>query len=137
MVAPVAPGQLLAGGPQLEGGALGQLGAEALRPELLHEVAHPSRAAVLPVAELAEELGDRPRQLDRLIRGDEDVDVARHPRPVGEAAADEQVEAEVAVVEARRPQADVVDLGLGAVVAAAGDAELELAGQVRRTRGCP
>ena len=68
--------------------------------------------------------------LDRLVGGDEDVDVARHPRPVGEPSADEQVEADGAVVEAGRPQADVVDLGLGAVVAAARDAELELPRQV-------
>ena len=91
--------------------------AEPLGPELLGQVAHAGQAAVLAVAELAEELGDAPAQLDRLVGPDEDVDVGRHALAVGEAAADEHVEADGAVGVLGRPQADVVDLDPGAVLA--------------------
>ena len=69
-----------------------------------------ARPAVLPVAQLAEELGDAPAQLDRLVGPDEHVDVRRHALAVGEAAADEHVEADGAVRLLGRPQPDVVDL---------------------------
>ena len=57
-----------------------------------------------------------------------------HPLAVGQPAAGQHVEAEVAVVGPRRPQPDVVDLRLGAVLQATGDADLELAGQVGVSR---
>ena len=69
VVAPVAAGELLAGRDEVEAGALGQLVAEALGTELLDQVAHAGQAPVLAVAELAEELGDRPGDLDRLVHG--------------------------------------------------------------------
>ena len=129
----VAPEPVVSSSPgRLEGeaGPLVELGAEPLGPELLGQVAHAGQAPVLAVAELAEELGDAAAQLDRLVGTDEDVDVGRHPLAVGEAAADEHVEAERAVGVLGRPQADVVDLDPGAVLAAAGDGDLELARQV-------
>ncbi len=130
VVTPVATSELLPGRGEGESGALGELLPETLRPQLLHEVAHPGEATVLPVAELAVELGDRPRDLHHLIGPHEHVDVARHPGAVGETAADEDVEADVAAVAPGGPHPDVVDLGLGAVLEAAGDAHLELAGEV-------
>ena len=130
VVAPVAAGQLLARRHQVEAGPPGQLVAEALGPELLDQVAHPGQAAVLAVAELAEELGDGPGDLDRLVLGHEHVDVGGHPLAVGQPAAHQEVEPERAVGGPGRPQADVVDLGLGAVLEAARHRDLELAGQV-------
>ena len=61
---------------------------------------------------------------------DEDVDVRGHALTVGQAAPGQQIEAEGAVVGPGRPQADVVDLGLGAVLHAPGHRDLELPGQV-------
>ena len=130
VIAPVSPRELVAGWAQLEGRSRGKLGPEGLRAELLDQVTHPGRPPVLPVAQLTEDLRDRPRDLDRLIGGDEHVDVAPHPRTVRETSPDEQVEADRAVVKARWPEADVVYLRLSAVLETAGDAELELAGQV-------
>ncbi len=74
-------------GTSVEPGPGGQLGAEALGAELLDEVAHAGLAAVLAVAQLAEELGDGPGGLDGLVLGHEDVDVGGHPLAVGQAAA--------------------------------------------------
>src|ERR1019366_2559991 len=48
----------------------------------------------------------------------------------GQPAADQQVETEGAVTGPGRPQADVVDLGLGAVLEAARHRDLELPGKV-------
>ena len=100
VVAPERGGQLPPGRSQREAGPLAERGAEALGAELLDEVAHPGQAPVLAVAELAEELGDAPAQLDRLVGADEDVDVGRHPLAVGEPAAGQHVEA-----DRRRPPA--------------------------------
>ena len=49
-------------------GALVERGAEPLGAELLGQVAHAGQAPVLPVAQLAEELGDAPAELDGLVR---------------------------------------------------------------------
>ena len=130
MVAPVPPGEVLAGRHQVEPGPGGQLGPEALGPELLDQVAHAGQAPVLAVAELTEELGDGPGDLDGLVEAHEDVDVGGHALPVGQTPARQQVEAQGAVRGAGGPQADVVDLGLGAVLDAPGDRDLELPGQV-------
>ncbi len=87
MVAAVAAGEVLAGGDQLEAGPRGQLLAESLGAELLDQVAHAGEPAVLAVAELAEELGDGPGDLDGLVLRHEHVDVRGHPLAVGQAAA--------------------------------------------------
>ena len=125
-----AAGQLAAGRLEGESRALVQGGAESLRAEFLGQVAHAGQPAVLTVAQLAEELGHAAAQLDGLVGPDEEVDVRGHPLTVGEAAADEHVEADGAVGPLRRPEADVVDLDPGAVLGAAGDGDLELARQV-------
>ena len=123
-------GQLAPGRLEGELGALVQGGPEPLGAELLGQVAHAGQAAVLPVAQLAEDLGHAPAELDRLVGPDEDVDVRRHPLAVGQPAADEHVEPDGPVAVLGRPQADVVDLDPGAVLQAAGHGDLELAGQV-------
>ena len=60
-------GQLTAGGRKREFGALVEGGSETLRTELFGQVAHAGQAAVLPVPQLAEELGDPSAELDGLI----------------------------------------------------------------------
>ena len=119
VVAPEGVGQLAARRLEGELRALVEGGAEALGAELLGQVAHAGQAAVLPVAQLAEDLGHAAAQLDRLVGPDEEVDVRRHPLAVGEPAADEHVEPDGAVAVLGRPQADVVDLDPGAVLEAA------------------
>ena len=130
MVAAVPGGELLAGRDEVETGACRQLGPELLGPELLDQVAHAGQAPALAVAELAEELGDGPGDLDRLVGSHEDVDVRGHALAVGETATGQDVEPERPVRSPCRPQPDVVDLRLGTVLAASGHAHLELAGQV-------
>jgi hypothetical protein len=130
VIAPVPAGEVFACRHQLEPGPGGQLLAEPFGSQLLNQVAHAGQAPVLAVAELAEELGDGPGALDRLVLSDEDVDVRSHALPVRQPAPGQQVEAQCAVGRPRRPQANVVDLGLGAVLHATGHRDLELAGQV-------
>ena len=130
VVTAVAARELLARGTQLEGGALGELVAEALGAELLDQVAHAGGTTVLAISELTEDLGDRTADLHGLFGKDEDVEVACHPRPVGQPASDQEVEPDRAVGEPCGPHADVVDLGLGTVVPAARDGELELPREV-------
>ena len=131
VVAAVPFRQVLSGGRESDGNALRELFAEALRTELLDQVAHPRRPAVLPVPELAEDLGYAAGDLHRLLGPDEDVDIRGHPRAVREAAADAKVEAQRAVFQACGEHAHVVDLGLRAVLQASRDAHLELPRQVR------
>jgi hypothetical protein len=107
-----------------------KLGSEPFRPQFLNEVPHTGQSPVLTVAELAEQLGDGPGELDCLFGLDEDIDVRRHPLAVGKPTAGQDVEAESPVGVPGRPQTDVVDLGLSAVFQAPGDADLEFAGQV-------
>ncbi len=130
VVAAEAVGELSPRGHERERGALLERSPEAFGPQLLDQVAHPGQAAVLAVPELAEHLRHTSAELDRLIRQDEQVDVRRHPFAVGQAASDEDVEAEGPVRVGRRPQPDVVDLHPGAVLAASGHRDLELARQV-------
>ena len=77
-------GQLTSGRLEREVRALVERGPESLGTELLGQVAHAGQAAVLPVAELAEDLGHTPAELDRLVGPDEDVDVRSHALAVGE-----------------------------------------------------
>ena len=130
VVAAVALGEMLPGGSQRDARSRRQLGAERLRSQLLHQIAQAAGPAVVAVAQLVEELGDGAADLDRVLGTDEDVDVGGQARPVGEPAADQQVEPDRAVVEPGRDQRQIVDLRLGAILAAAGDAHLELARQV-------
>ena len=97
--------------------------------ELLDQVAHPGEAAVLAVAELRVQLGDRPAELDGVVGADEQVEVAREPLAVREPAAGEHLEAHL-VAEARWAQCHIVDLAARAVLRAAGHRELELPRQV-------
>jgi hypothetical protein len=53
----VSLGEIFACGREPHGNTFGELFAEALGAELLDQVAHPRRPAVLPVPELAEDLG--------------------------------------------------------------------------------
>ena len=71
VVAPEALGQRLPAGSS-SNRARWASSAEALGPELLDQVAHPGQAPVLPVAELAEDLGDGPADLDSLVGLDEE-----------------------------------------------------------------
>ena len=119
-----------AAGGSCEVRALVEGGTEPFGAELLREVAHPGQPAVLPIAQLTEDLGHTAAELDGLIGADEDVDVGGHALPVGESTADQHVEADRAVRLLGRPQPDVVDLDPGTVLRATGDCDLELAGQV-------
>src|SRR5215217_2631958 len=123
--------QVLCGGCEPHGNALRELFAEALRTELLDQVAHPRRPAVLPVPKLAEDLGYAAGDLHCIFGSDEHVDIRGHPRAVGEAAANAKIEAHSAVFHSGREHAYVVDLGLCAVLQASRDAHLELPRQVR------
>ena len=131
VVAAEGRGQLPPGGLEGEVRAVVERGAETLRPELLGEVAHPGQPPVLAIPQLAEDLGDATAELDCLVGPDEHVDIGRHALAVGEAAANEHVEAHGAIRLLGGPQTDVVDLHPGAVLGAARDGDLELAGQVR------
>ncbi len=99
MVTPIPGGELLAGRHEIETGAGRQLGPELLGPELLDQVAHPSQSPALAVAELAEELGDGPGDLDGLVGSYEDVDIRGHALTVGEAATGQDVEPERPVAQ--------------------------------------
>ena len=130
VVAPEAVGELTARRVQGELGPLVEGGPESLRTELLRQVPHAGQAAVLPIAQFAEELGHAAAELDRLVRADEDVDIRRHPLPVGQAPADEHVETDRPIALLRRPEPDVIDLDPGAVLQAAGHGYFELTGKV-------
>ena len=123
--------EVLARGREPKVRALIQLLAELFRPDLLYQIAHPGRPAVLPVAELPEDLRDAPRKLHRFLRPHEHVYIRRHPGAVREPAADAYVEADRAVIKTRGEESDVVDLRLGTVLQASRDAHLELPRQVR------
>src|SRR5215217_5761675 len=107
-----------------------QLDPEPLLPQLLHQIAQAAGPAVVAVAELVEELRHGAADLDRMLGMNEDVDVRREARSIGEPATDQQVEPDRPVVEPGRDESQIVDLRLGAVLAAAGDAHLELARQI-------
>src|SRR5919112_603968 len=104
--------QVLSGWRECDGNALRELFAEALRTEFLDQVAHPRRPAVLPVPQLAEDLGYAAGNLHSIFGCDEHVDIRGHPRAVGEAAANAKIEAQSAVFHSGREHAYVVDLGL-------------------------
>ena len=82
MIPAVPLGEIFACGRELHGNTFCELFAETLGAELLDQVAHPRRPAVLPVPELAEDLGYAAGDLDRIFGPDEDVHVGGHPRSV-------------------------------------------------------
>src|SRR5829696_1975723 len=97
-----------------------QLGPEPLWSQLLHQIAQAAGPAVVAVAELTEELGDRTADLNRFSRMDEDVDIGRQAWTIGEPAPNQQVESDRPVVEPGGDQGQIVDLRLGAILAATG-----------------
>ena len=87
--------------------------------------------ALEAVAVVAEQRGDLAGHLDRVLARDPRAEPPAHARRGAEAAADPHVVAGPEVRGVDADQADVVDLVLGAVVAAARDGDLVLARQVR------
>src|SRR5829696_8553361 len=93
-----------------------QLDPEPLLPQLLHQIAQAAGPAVVAVAELVEELRHGAADLDRLLGMNEDVDVGREARSIGEPAPDQQVEPDRAVVQPCGDQGQIIDLRLGAIL---------------------
>jgi hypothetical protein len=109
--------------------------AEALRPPGGEQELDPGPGPLVAVAVVAVGGGDGGHHLGRLGPGDEHPQAVGEPRAGGQAAADQQVEALAAVGVDMADQGQVVDLGLGAAVAAARDRHLVLAGEVGELLG--
>ncbi len=97
--------------------------------ELLDHEFHAGLVPVLTVPQLVEHLDDSLDAGDQLVHRREVPQHLRDPRQRAEAAARDHAEADRAVRGLRRQQADVVDRRQGAIVRAAGEGDLELAGQ--------
>jgi hypothetical protein len=93
VVATIPLRQILTRRPELDGDAPLELLPEAFGAELLHKVAHPVGPAVLPVAQLAEDLRYAAGDLHSFLRLHEHVYVGSHTRAVREAASHAHVEA--------------------------------------------
>ncbi len=109
-----------------------EFGEESLGgPAFFHEeVLEAGAIAALAQALLvAEDFSDGANYGDGLMRQQEGVEAHGEMRLVGEAAADAQRVADLAVACGGR-EADVVDLGIGAPRGAAGGGDLEFARQV-------
>ena len=98
-----------------------QVGDHELQPRL--HAGH----AVLEV--LFPHVDDGAQHGDHVVHGNEDAHVAREAGPGGQAAADPDREPVVSLPDDAQ-QADAVDLGRVALVGAAGDGDLVLAGQI-------
>lgn len=133
VVALVAFRQTLAAFGQIDGTAVADGFLELLGTHLLDEIAHAADPAVVPVAEFLERLGDRATELDGMFGLDEDIEFRAHAGTIREAATDAGVEAVVVLAADLflcRDEPEIVDLGLGTIVFAARDRDLELPGQV-------
>ena len=110
--------------------ALLDLGAHPLGPDVVDHELHARLDARDAVAEvLPPGVEQRAQHRDRLVRPDEDAQVARDPRHGREAAADEHAEPGLAVAQ-DADERDAVDLRREAAVGARADRDLVLARQV-------
>ena len=106
------------------------LGAHPLGPEVVDHELHARLDARDAVAEvLAPRVEERAQHRDRLVRPDEDAEVACDAGHGREAPADEHAEPGLAVAE-DADERDAVDLRREAAVDAGADRDLVLAGQV-------
>ncbi len=105
--------------------------AEAPRPPLAEQELEPRARARVAVAVVAEEGADVRADLDRLVRADVRAEAVGEALLRAEAAADPQIEHDLAVRAPQGDEADVRDLVAGAVERAARNRDLELARQVR------
>ena len=102
---------------------------ELLKAQLLDDELHPGLVPVLAVAERIEDLDHGLDRRDQIVHRDELAQDLADAGSGPESAADGHPEADSPVVTANGQQADVVNGGQGAVVAAAGEGDLELSGQ--------
>ena len=102
---------------------------ELLKAQLLDDELHPGLVPVLAVAERIEDLDHGLDRRDQIVHRDELAQDLADAGSGPESAADGHPEADSPVVTASGQQADVVNGGQGAVVAAAGEGDLELSGQ--------
>ena len=106
------------------------LGAHAVGAEVVDHELEPRLDAGEAVAQVfLPGVEERAQHRQRLVDRDEDAEVAREPRHRGQAAADEDGEAGLAVTQDAHER-DAVDLGRVAAVRAGGDRDLVLARQV-------
>ena len=104
--------------------------AELLRAPVGHQELDPGPVALPAVAVVAEDGGARRPDVGHLVGPDEHADPLGEHRVGRQPAADPQVVAGLAGLVHDADERDVVDLGLGAVVDAAGHRRLPLARQV-------
>ena len=106
------------------------LGAHALRAVVVDHELHPRLHARDAVGEvLAPGVEEGAQDLERLLLGDEDAEVARESRHRGEPAAGQHRESLAPLVD-DADEGDAVDLGRVAAVAAGRDRDLVLAREV-------
>src|SRR5438093_4627790 len=102
---------------------------ELLKAQLLDDELHPGLVTVLAVAERIEDLDHGLDRRDQLVHRDELAQDLADAGSGPESAAHRHPEADGPVVTAGGQEADVVNGGQGAVVAAAGEGDLELTGE--------
>src|SRR2546422_7625427 len=102
---------------------------ELFEAQLVDDELHPSLVAVLPVAEVVEDLQDRLAERQQVLHRQGLIEKVRNARRGAQPAACRDAEADGPVRPLDRQEAEVVDGRQGAIVLAAGEGDLELARQ--------
>ena len=107
---------------------------EFLDAELVHQDLDARLVDVVAAAVLVVDAQDRLDIAEEIAAMDERLDGLADERRAAETAADQHLEAGLALLVLVQPQADVVDLDRGAIMRGRGDREFELARQEREFR---
>ena len=102
---------------------------ELFEAQLFDDELHPRLVAVLPVAEVVEDLQDRLAERQQVLHRQELIEKVRDARCGAQPAACRDAEADGPVCLLDRQEAEVVNGSQGAIVLAAGEGDLELARQ--------